>query len=74
MTAEAYTFHDESGPKRLTSSNPWLGEGSIAKQEVIKWKASLDGQEIQGILIPPLQKPSKPTCCSSATWAVAPRI
>jgi dipeptidyl aminopeptidase/acylaminoacyl peptidase len=61
--AEAYAYTLKAGappPKRLTNSNPWIGEGSIAKQEVIKWKASLDGQEIQGILIHPLQKPTKP--------------
>lgn len=47
------------GAKRLTTSNPWLGEGSLGKQEVVTWKAR-DGKEIQGILIHPLARPKGP--------------
>ena len=40
-------------PKRLTDSNPWLGEMRFAKQEVVRWKAR-DGLELEGVLVYPL--------------------
>lgn len=42
-----------SSPKRLTTSNPWLDTMRFASQEVITHKAR-DGQELEGILIRPL--------------------
>jgi len=38
--------------KKLTDSNPWLKDESLAKQEVVGWKAR-DGKELEGILIYP---------------------
>ena len=38
---------------RLTDSNPWLKDISLAKQEPIEWKAG-DGLTIQGILMKPV--------------------
>lgn len=49
-------FFLKSGGKtaeRLTTSNPWLEEETLGKQEVISYKAN-DGLEIQGILIHPV--------------------
>lgn len=46
-------------PKRLTTSNPWLGKLSFAKQEAISFTAR-DGLEVQGVLIHPLNKPAGP--------------
>lgn len=46
-----------SAIERLTTSNPWLNEKELGKQEVITYKAS-DGMEIQGILIHPVTPPS----------------
>jgi dipeptidyl aminopeptidase/acylaminoacyl peptidase len=57
---EAYVVDETAASmRRLTTSNPWLGEGSLGKQEVITWKAR-DGKQIQGILIHPLVKPKGP--------------
>ena len=42
-------------PRRLTRSNPFLDKISLAKQEVITFKAR-DGLELQGILIHPLDE------------------
>lgn len=44
--------------KRVTTSNPWLEEENLGRQEVITYKAS-DGLEIQGILIHPVSKQGK---------------
>ncbi len=46
---------DMSEAQRITMSNPWLAERELAKQEVITYDAR-DGQEIQGILMHPLNK------------------
>jgi len=40
---------------RLTDSNPWLASYALAKQEVVVHKAR-DGQDLQGILIRPLNE------------------
>ncbi len=45
-----------SEPQRLTDSNPWLAEVSLAEQEIVAWTAA-DGLEIQGLLIHPLDRP-----------------
>jgi len=42
-------------PRRLTDSNPWLGERRLAKQEVVRY-AARDGVEIEGLLIRPLER------------------
>lgn len=39
--------------RRVTDSNPWLGEMRFARQEVVRWKAR-DGLELEGILVYPL--------------------
>lgn len=39
--------------RRLTDSNPWLAEVSLARQDVIRYTAR-DGLEIEGILVWPL--------------------
>lgn len=39
--------------KRLTNSNPCLGDMRFAKQEVVEWKAR-DGLRLEGILVYPL--------------------
>ena len=44
---------DATSPKRLTHSNPWLESKRLAAHEVITHQAR-DGQELQGILIRPL--------------------
>lgn len=49
---------DLPSPKRLTSSNPWLEEISLAKQEAIPFKAR-DGLQLEGILIRPLHDDPK---------------
>lgn len=50
---EVYRFADGS-PKRLTNSNPWLDEKSLAPQEVVRYEAG-DGERIEGVLIRPLK-------------------
>ena len=58
--AELYLWEAGAGePKRLTNSNPWLDEVTLAKQEVVDYKAR-DGLALQGILIRPLdEEPGK---------------
>lgn len=38
---------------RLTDNNPWLNDRTLAKQEVVRYKAS-DGEMVEGVLIYPL--------------------
>ncbi len=45
----------DSEPRRLTNSNPWLGDIRLAKQAVITYKAQ-DGLELDGMLIHPLDE------------------
>lgn len=40
-------------PRRMTTTNPWLKDKKMGKQEVVSW-TSADGMEIQGILIRPV--------------------
>jgi dipeptidyl aminopeptidase/acylaminoacyl peptidase len=42
-------------PARVTDSNPWLAERRLATQEVVDFEAR-DGIELQGLLIPPLDR------------------
>ncbi|MGY1521462.1 prolyl oligopeptidase family serine peptidase [Luteimonas sp. A482] len=44
-----------TAPQRLTHSNPWLKDVSLARQEVIRY-AARDGLEIEGLLVHPLQR------------------
>lgn len=41
--------------RRLTDSNPWLAEVTLARQEVVRY-AARDGLEIEGILFHPLRR------------------
>lgn len=51
--------HESPKPRRLTSSNPWLSERRLARQEVVSFKAR-DGLSLQGILVHPLdEKPGQ---------------
>lgn len=43
----------DNGAERLTDSNPWLADVSLARQEVVRY-AARDGLEIEGILVYPL--------------------
>ena len=45
----------DAEPVRLTDSNPWLEEMQLATQEVVSYQAR-DGQDLQGLLIHPLQR------------------
>ena len=47
-----------SSAERLTTSNPWLEDEALGKQEVITYKAA-DGLEIHGILIHPVNNADK---------------
>jgi dipeptidyl aminopeptidase/acylaminoacyl peptidase len=49
-----------SGVERITTSNSWLKDKQLGKQEVVTYKAS-DGMEIEGILIHPVNKTSGKT-------------
>lgn len=58
--AEVFALkHGESQPRRLTTSNPWLSDMQMAKQEAVEYKAR-DGVMIQGILVRPMnEQPNK---------------
>lgn len=47
--------HESPKPRRLTNSNPWLAGMSLARQEVVKFKAR-DGLALEGILVHPLEE------------------
>jgi len=57
---EVYTMDEnETAPRRLTNSNPWLDQIRMAPQEVVRFEAR-DGLEIEGLLIRPLdEEPGK---------------
>jgi dipeptidyl aminopeptidase/acylaminoacyl peptidase len=44
-------------PTRLTDSNPWLMDVTLAEQEIVRWTAD-DGLEIEGLLVHPLGRAS----------------
>lgn len=48
-----YMRHGDASPRRLTTSNAWLAQRRLARQEVITFKAR-DGLELEGILTYPL--------------------
>jgi len=50
---ELFYWQPGKSPRRLTDHNPWLAERKFARQEVIHFPAR-DGQEIEGILVYPL--------------------
>lgn len=50
---ELYTAGKRKRFKRLTDSNPWLADKTLARQESIKYTAR-DGVEVEGILVHPL--------------------
>jgi len=52
--AEVYLLGQrDKSPRRLTTSNPWLAELRLARQEVVRWRAR-DGLELEGVLIHPV--------------------
>jgi dipeptidyl aminopeptidase/acylaminoacyl peptidase len=51
--SELYVLSGSGAPRRMTDSNPWLAERSLAPQEVVEWTAA-DGLRLQGLLIRPL--------------------
>lgn len=40
--------------EKITNQNAWLGEYALAESEVVKWKSSKDGMEINGIVTKPV--------------------
>ncbi len=50
---ELFILEAKGTPKRLTTSNPWLQNKQMGRQEVITYKAT-DGMEIEGIYIHPV--------------------
>ncbi len=56
VPGEVYVWQPEvrGAPRRLTDRNPWLAERRLGRQEVIRYTAR-DGQEIEGILVYPLE-------------------
>jgi dipeptidyl aminopeptidase/acylaminoacyl peptidase len=52
---EVFRMAGRRAPQRLTVSNPWLEEVTLARQEVVRYRAR-DGLELEGLLIHPLQR------------------
>jgi dipeptidyl aminopeptidase/acylaminoacyl peptidase len=53
---ELFTLEpDSEKAERRTNSNPWLSDRSLAKQEIVRYRAR-DGLELEGILIRPLDE------------------
>jgi len=40
--------------EKITNQNAWLGEYALAESEVLKWKSSKDGMEIDGVVTKPV--------------------
>lgn len=51
--ANAYAWDGHSAPRKVSEVNPWLGERTLGRQEVIRY-GSRDGAEIEGLLIHPV--------------------
>jgi dipeptidyl aminopeptidase/acylaminoacyl peptidase len=52
--SELYLWtEDDRQPRRITNVNPWLERVQLAQQETVTYRAR-DGQEIEGLLIRPL--------------------
>lgn len=49
---ELFLWSPGTPPRRITTTNPWLAERSLATQSVIRYKAR-DGLEIEGLLLTP---------------------
>ena len=47
--------HGDAAPARHTSSNPWLADVRLARQEVVRFPAR-DGLELEGVLVRPLDE------------------
>jgi dipeptidyl aminopeptidase/acylaminoacyl peptidase len=41
--------------ERITNQNAWLSEYALGASEVVRWKSSKDGMEIDGIVIKPVE-------------------
>ncbi len=52
---ELYVLRDGAEPIRLTDSNPWLSERTLARQEVITYQAR-DGLTLEAILLHPAKR------------------
>ena len=50
---ELFVSTGSGAPRRVTDSNPWLADRSLAPQEIVEWTAT-DGLRLQGLLIHPL--------------------
>lgn len=48
-----------SSPERLTTSNPWLADVTLGKQEVYEWTAR-DGLRLEGLLLHPASGSRRP--------------
>lgn len=52
---EVFRLQGSGRPERLTTSNPWLAEVRLARQEIVRYRAR-DGLELEGLLIHPLER------------------
>ena len=43
-----------SSIETITNQNPWLAEYALGTAEVVRWKSSADGMEIDGVVIKPV--------------------
>jgi dipeptidyl aminopeptidase/acylaminoacyl peptidase len=43
-----------ASPERISNQNAWLAEYALGASEVVKWKSSKDGMEIDGIVTKPV--------------------
>ncbi len=52
---EVYVSEDGEDWRRLTDSNPWLAERTLARQEPVRYRAR-DGLELEALVVHPLQR------------------
>jgi dipeptidyl aminopeptidase/acylaminoacyl peptidase len=56
-THPAEVFRSDAGfrsIRTITDQNPWLADYALGQMEVIRWKSSKDGMEIEGIVTKPV--------------------
>jgi len=51
---EVFLFDHREVPRQLTESNPHLDDKQLARQEIVEYESSNDGERIEGVLIHPL--------------------
>jgi dipeptidyl aminopeptidase/acylaminoacyl peptidase len=53
VPADVYAWDGTAAPRKVSEVNPWLGQRTLGRQEVVRYR-SRDGAEIEGLLVHPV--------------------